>query len=152
MLFIYIDYYYMAYDDQSRRTLMHFQPFKLQLMLRYHGCDASLLLGGAGSEKESPANDGVLGYDVIDVAKAAVESVCPGVVSCADILAVAARDASVVVGGQSWTVRLGRRDSPDSNAAEAATDLSRGNMNLGELISNFANKGPNTREMVALSG
>ncbi|KAJ0669238.1 putative peroxidase [Helianthus annuus] len=116
------------------------------------GCDASLLLGGAGSEKESAANDGVVGYDVIDDAKAAVESVCPGVVSCADILAVAARDASVAVGGPSWTVRLGRRDSPDSNAAEAATDLPRGNMNLGELISNFANKGFNTREMVALSG
>ncbi|MFS8021225.1 putative peroxidase [Helianthus anomalus] len=113
------------------------------------GCDASLLLGGAGSE-ESTANDGVVGYDVIDDAKAAVESVCPGVVSCADILAVAARDASVTVGGPSWTVRLGRRDSPDSNAAEAATDL--GNMNLGELISNFANKGFNTKEMVALSG
>ncbi|KAM0052426.1 Basic peroxidase [Helianthus debilis subsp. tardiflorus] len=116
------------------------------------GCDASLLLGGAGSEKESPTNDGVLGYDVIDEAKAVVESVCPGVVSCADILAVAARDASVAVGGPSWTVRLRRRDSPDSKATEVATDLPRGNMNLGELISNFANKGRNTREMVALSG
>ncbi|KAM0001035.1 putative peroxidase [Helianthus debilis subsp. tardiflorus] len=77
------------------------------LVIRFHfhdcfvqGCDASLLLGGAGSEKESPANDGVLGYDVIDDGKAAVESVCPGVLSCADILVVAARDASVAVGGR----------------------------------------------------
>nr|Q4W1I9.1 RecName: Full=Basic peroxidase; AltName: Full=ZePrx33.44; AltName: Full=ZePrx34.70; Flags: Precursor [Zinnia elegans]CAI54299.1 putative peroxidase [Zinnia elegans]CAI54301.1 putative peroxidase [Zinnia elegans] len=116
------------------------------------GCDASLLLSGAGSERASPANDGVLGYEVIDAAKAAVERVCPGVVSCADILAVAARDASVAVGGPSWTVRLGRRDSTTSNAAQAATDLPRGNMVLSQLISNFANKGLNTREMVALSG
>ncbi|KAK1408437.1 hypothetical protein QVD17_40211 [Tagetes erecta] len=61
------------------------------------GCDASLLLEGDGSEKDSPANNGVLGYNIIDDVKVAVESVCPGVVSCADILAVAARDASVAV-------------------------------------------------------
>ncbi|PWA42010.1 heme peroxidase [Artemisia annua] len=59
------------------------------------GCDASILL--EGGEKAAPANDGVEGYPAIDAAKAAVESVCPGVVSCADILAVAARDASVGV-------------------------------------------------------
>ncbi|KAJ0430654.1 putative peroxidase [Helianthus annuus] len=116
------------------------------------GCDASLLLGGADSERESPANNGVFGYDVIDAAKAAVESVCPGVVSCADILAVAARDASVAVNGPSWTVRLGRRDSTNSNASQAATDLPRGNFNLTELIANFDRKGFNAREMVALSG
>ena len=55
------------------------------------------MLDGTGSERQSPANNGVLGYDTIDDIKAAVESVCPGVVSCADILAVAARDASVEV-------------------------------------------------------
>ncbi|KAI3731727.1 hypothetical protein L1987_62916 [Smallanthus sonchifolius] len=96
------------------------------------GCDASLLLEGSGSEKASPANDGVLGYEIIDTAKAAVENVCPGVVSCADILAVAARDASVAVSGPSWVVRLGRRDSPGSSAAEAATDLPRGSHTLGQ--------------------
>ncbi|KAM0050528.1 putative peroxidase [Helianthus debilis subsp. tardiflorus] len=116
------------------------------------GCDASLLLDGADSEKLSKVNTGVLGFEIIDDAKAAVESVCPGVVSCADILAVAARDASVAVGGPSWTVRLGRRDSTTSNASQPLIDLPIGIFNLSQLISNFERKGLNAREMVALSG
>ncbi|KVH97540.1 heme peroxidase [Cynara cardunculus var. scolymus] len=59
------------------------------------GCDASILLDDTPSEKTTGANSGVRGYEVIDAAKAAVENICPGVVSCADVLAVAARDASV---------------------------------------------------------
>ncbi|MDG6100400.1 hypothetical protein EXU34_23460, partial [Alteromonas sp. ZYF713] len=36
------------------------------------GCDASLLLDGAGSEKNATANNGVIGFEAIDDAKAAV--------------------------------------------------------------------------------
>lgn len=32
------------------------------------------------------------GFDTVEMAKAAVESKCPGVVTCADVLALAARD------------------------------------------------------------
>ncbi|XP_076937223.1 basic peroxidase-like [Bidens hawaiensis] len=127
----------------------------LLIRLHFHdcfvqGCDASILLEGTGSEKASQANNGVSGYDIIDDAKAVVESACPGVVSCADILAVAARDASVAVGGPSWSVRLGRRDSP--NFSSTTTDLPRANMDLTQLIDNFGRKNLSPRDMVALSG
>lgn len=61
------------------------------------GCDASLLLDGSKSEKTAIPNLSVRGYDVIDAAKLAVETICPGVVSCSDIIAMATRDAVALV-------------------------------------------------------
>lgn len=115
------------------------------------GCDASILLDDTPSEKTTGANSGVRGYEVIDAAKAAVESICPGVVSCADVLAVAARDASVAVAGPSWAVRLGRRDSTRAFPDQTG-DLPRGDQELATLIASFDRKGLTEREMVALSG
>lgn len=61
------------------------------------GCDASILIDGNNTEKTAPPNLSVRGYNIIDQAKAAVEKACPGVVSCADLIAIAARDAVFLV-------------------------------------------------------
>ncbi|PIN06002.1 Peroxidase [Handroanthus impetiginosus] len=120
------------------------------------GCDASILLDetpSIESEKTAGPNDeSARGYEVIDAAKSAVERVCPGVVSCADILTLAARDASVAVGGPSWEVKLGRRDSTTASRSLANSDLPAPSDDLRTLISSFSRKGLSARDMVALSG
>lgn len=121
-------------------------------LYHFQGCDASILLDSGGEKTAPPNNNSVRGYNVIDNAKTAVEKICPGVVSCADIVAVAARDASVAAGGPSWTVKLGRRDSTTGNPSQAVTDLPGFTDSLDTLISHFDKKGLSTRDMVALSG
>ncbi|KAL2324682.1 hypothetical protein Fmac_023740 [Flemingia macrophylla] len=120
------------------------------------GCDASILLDDSTSiesEKSAIQNaNSIRGYNIIDQAKAEVEKVCPGVVSCADIVAVAARDASFAVGGPSWTVKLGRRDSTTASKSLATSDLPLFTDDLDILISKFGNKGFTARDMVTLSG
>ncbi|XP_019188159.1 PREDICTED: lignin-forming anionic peroxidase-like [Ipomoea nil] len=117
------------------------------------GCDASILLDESPtikSEKTAlPNHASARGYDVIEAAKRELEKACPGIVSCADVLSVAARDATVAAGGPSWTVKLGRRDS---TTASRNIDLPSPFANLDTLISSFATKGLNTRDMVPLSG
>ena len=72
-----------------------------------HGCDASVLLDGASGEQSAGPNAMSLrGLEVIDNIKSQLESSCPGVVSCADILTVAARDSVVAVGQQSQLSQL----------------------------------------------
>jgi len=73
------------------------------------GCDGSILLDDTddmiGEKTAKPNNNSVRGYEVIDTIKSAVNTICLGnVVSCADILAVAARDSIVAVSSvHSWT-------------------------------------------------
>jgi len=66
----------------------------------HQGCDASILLDNdeyIDSEKDSPPNDSLKGFDVIETIKSKLEEACPGVVSCTDILVLAARDSVVLV-------------------------------------------------------
>ncbi|KAF8668591.1 hypothetical protein HU200_051765 [Digitaria exilis] len=120
------------------------------------GCDASVLLDDTGNftgEKSAGPNAGSLrGFGVIDTIKALLEALCPRTVSCADILAVAARDSVVAVGGPSWTVQLGRRDSTTASLSTANTDLPSPASSLSTLLAALARKGLSSTDMVALSG
>nr|XP_017225388.1 PREDICTED: peroxidase N1-like isoform X2 [Daucus carota subsp. sativus] len=85
-----------------------------------HGCDASILINGSNAERTARPNLLLRGYDVIDDAKTQLEAACPGVVSCADILALAARDATVEVGALTYRVPTGRRDGRVSLASDTS--------------------------------
>ncbi|KAI3780827.1 hypothetical protein L2E82_10819 [Cichorium intybus] len=99
------------------------------------------------SEKSGPPNLSLRGFQVIDAAKTALEKACPGVVSCADILALVARDAIY----QIKVVPLGRRDGRVSIALESLT-LPAPFGNITELKAQFASKGLSVKDLVVLSG
>ncbi|XP_044969428.1 peroxidase 2-like [Hordeum vulgare subsp. vulgare] len=140
------------------------------LRLHFHdcfvqGCDASVLLNdtgadGVANERNAFGNVGsLLGFDVIDQIKNDVESACKKpyssnnpVISCADILAVAARDSVVALGGPTWEVKLGRKDSTNASMALANRDLPPPFLDVAGLNASFVGKGFSFTDMVALSG
>uniref|UniRef100_K3Y2J8 Peroxidase n=1 Tax=Setaria italica TaxID=4555 RepID=K3Y2J8_SETIT len=105
-----------------------------------NGCDASILLDDTATftgEKNAGANaNSVRGYEVIDAIKTQVEAACNGTVSCADIVALASRDAVNLLGGPTWNVQLGRKDSRTASPSAANANL----------------PGLSARDMTALSG
>ncbi|KAK9095445.1 hypothetical protein Scep_026914 [Stephania cephalantha] len=118
------------------------------------GCDGSILIDSTKdntAEKDSPANLSLRGYEVIDDIKEQLEDQCPGVVSCADILAMAARDAVFFAGGPYYEIPKGRKDGRRSKI-EDTIRLPAPFLNSTELIRLFGQRGFNAQEMVALSG
>ncbi|VAI30256.1 unnamed protein product [Triticum turgidum subsp. durum] len=120
------------------------------------GCDGSLLLDDTasfqGEKTAMPNNGSVRGFEVIDAIKVAVENICPGVVSCADVLAIAARDSVVALGGPNWAVKVGRRDSTTASFSGANNNIPPPTSGLANLTSLFAAQGLSQKDMVALSG
>nr|CAB3466061.1 unnamed protein product [Digitaria exilis] len=103
--------------------------------------------------RDAAPNGSLGGYDVIDTAKAVLEAVCPGVVSCADVVALAARDAvSSQFGRDLWDVQLGRRDGTVSRASEALAEIPSPSDNFTTLEAHFAAKGLDVKDLVILSG
>ncbi|KAG4952620.1 hypothetical protein JHK85_046487 [Glycine max] len=118
------------------------------------GCDGSVLIDSTKdntAEKDSPANLSLRGYEVIDDIKEELEKQCPGVVSCADIVAMAARDAVFFAGGPVYDIPKGRKDGTRSKI-EDTINLPAPIFNASELIKMFGQRGFSTRDMVALSG
>ncbi|CAI9762287.1 unnamed protein product [Fraxinus pennsylvanica] len=121
-----------------------------------NGCDGSVLLDDTSSftgEKTAiPNRNSVRGFDVVDNIKSAVENACPGVVSCADILAIAARDSVDTLGGPNWNVKLGRRDARTASRAAANNGIPPPTSNLNALTSRFSALGLSAKDLVALAG
>ena len=85
------------------------------------GCDASILIDSNSThqaEKSAGANLGVREFGLIDQIKAKLEIACPQTVSCADIIALASRDAVALAGGPEYNIPTGRRDGLISQASE----------------------------------
>ncbi|KAL3714767.1 hypothetical protein ACJRO7_006636 [Eucalyptus globulus] len=119
------------------------------------GCDGSVLLNSTSSnqtEKDAFPNLSLRGYQVIDAAKDALEKKCPGVVSCADILALVARDAVSMMNGPYWQVPTGRRDGRVSQLQDALNNLPAPTFGISALKSSFAAKGLSVKDLAVLSG
>ncbi|KAJ4897305.1 Peroxidase 70 [Raphanus sativus] len=113
------------------------------------GCDASILLDGPNSEKTATPNQSLRGFNVIEEAKTQLEIACPRTVSCADILALAARDFVVLTGGPWWPVPLGRLDGRVSLASNV--DLPEPTDSVAVQKQRFAAKYLNTQDLVVLA-
>ncbi|KAK1270242.1 putative peroxidase 26 [Acorus gramineus] len=114
------------------------------------GCDASILLDGEESEKKAPQNTGLKGFDVIDRIKRVLEARCPGVVSCADILNLAARDAVALAGAPKYPVFTGRRDGMHSTAR--SVDLPPASITWNGALAYFKSRGLNFLDLGTLLG
>lgn len=126
------------------------------LRLHFHdcfvqGCDGSILIAGSSAERSALPNLGLRGFEVIDNAKSQIEAICPGVVSCADILALAARDAVDLSDGPSWPVPTGRKDGRISLSSQAS-NLPSPLEPVSVHRQKFAAKGLNDHDLVTLLG
>ncbi|KAH7654255.1 Peroxidase protein [Dioscorea alata] len=120
------------------------------------GCDASVLIDSTANntaEKDAFPNLSLAGFDVIDEVKTALENSCPGIVSCADIVALATRDSISFQFNQSlWEVETGRRDGNVSLASEALANILSPFSNFTTLSQGFAKKNLSSHDLVVLSG
>ncbi|RRT39097.1 hypothetical protein B296_00039816 [Ensete ventricosum] len=119
------------------------------------GCDASILLDSLNNnvaEKDAVPNKSLRGFDVTDRVKAKLEEACPGIVSCADIIAMAARDSVYLANGPYYPIQTGRRDGNKSEASDLLANLPPPTANITELKAFFLQKNLTVKDLVVLSG
>lgn len=152
-------------EDLVRRTMRGLfvrDPTSPAAMLRlaFHdcqvsGCDASIMLdsGSDGTtELEASGNLGVRRLDFIDNVKARLEAACPQTVSCADIIAMAGRDAVALNGGPDISIPLGRLDGFEASSTSAAGALPQATISVSDMLSLFGSYGMTLPESVAIIG
>ncbi|XP_078432924.1 peroxidase 43-like isoform X2 [Wolffia australiana] len=127
------------------------------LRLHFHdcivdGCDGSILVRTPAGQQENRAfgHQGLRGQSIIDDAKAQLELECPGVVSCADIVALAARDSVVLSNGPFYLVETGRRDGFVSSVVDASV-VPEVSDPIEVLLIKFAQKGLTAQDLVVLT-
>ncbi|KAI5654572.1 hypothetical protein M9H77_31759 [Catharanthus roseus] len=133
------------------------------LRLHFHdcfvqGCDSSVLLVGSASgpgEQAAPPNLTLRqqAFRIIDDLRRRVHSRCGRIVSCSDILALAARDSVFLTGGPDYDIPLGRRDGLNfATRADTIANLPPPTSNTSALLTSLATKNFNATDVVALSG
>ncbi|XP_057971396.1 peroxidase 17-like [Malania oleifera] len=143
----------MLTDPRSPASLMR---------LQFHdcfvdGCDGSVLLDPTpttpGEKGSLPNVDSLRSFEFVDIIKDAVEKECPGVVSCADIIIIVAREATHLTGGPFWPLLLGRKDSLTASEQHADDIIPSPNSSNGtSLIDLFKRFGLTVLDLVALTG
>ncbi|KAI3941666.1 hypothetical protein MKX01_018256 [Papaver californicum] len=140
------------------------EPWMAASLLRLHfhdcfvnGCDGSVLLDDTdtftGDKNADPNVNSLRGFEVIDAIKSDLELVCPGTVSCADILATVARESVVLSNGPGWDVhQMGRKDSLTASITDTNNNLPFPKEDLNTILAKFQKAGLDIVDMVALSG
>lgn len=120
------------------------------------GCDASILLDATPSgdkvEKEHKSHETLHGFEVVKDVKEELEKKCPGVVSCADIIVFAVREAIVNMGVDYFPVVSGRRDRRASLASNVEPNIPGEYDSVEKSAKLFASKGFSLDEMIILLG
>ncbi|CAN1323296.1 Peroxidase 9 [Linum perenne] len=124
------------------------------LRLHFHdcfvqGCDAANI---ASEKNAGPNRNSLRGFEVMDQIKSELEKACPHTVSCADILAMAARESTVLSGGPNWELPLGRKDSRRASLSLSNQNIPAPNSTIQTLVNLFKRQGLNQIDLVALSG
>lgn len=120
------------------------------------GCDASVLLKGTNTEQTMGPNETLQprAMQLIEDIRAKVHAACGPTVSCADITALATRDAVVASGGPSYDVPQGQLDSFAPASENDVNNLpSPRTASVSDLMSAFSSRGlRDLADLVALSG
>ncbi|TVU04639.1 hypothetical protein EJB05_47765, partial [Eragrostis curvula] len=114
------------------------------------GCDASILLEpelSTGPNQSLQKN----AVDLIEAIRAQVHAACGPTVSCADIIALATRDAVALAGGPNFAMPQGRTDSLEG--ADDVSMLPGPDSDVGSLLTLFNSRAlSDPADLVALSG
>ncbi|KAL7190208.1 hypothetical protein ACSBR2_022484 [Camellia fascicularis] len=140
----------------STKLSQTFATIPATLRLFFHdcfadGCDTSIMIASPNGDAEKDAQDNLsLAGDGFDTDQGKTSS--RNSMSCADILAIAAKDTVVLAGGPPFSVELGRRDGRISLASCVAGNLAKPFFDLTRLNAIFVKNNLTQFDMIALSG